>query len=108
MRFIGLNGQHTGRPVLAPESDPIFVTEFGSFNCNPWYAQQLIDYADQWGLSWSAWAWFPGGCGFPAMIDDWSGTPSATGQIVRTALGNSPWDALMANSRSAGSPMPIK
>ena len=68
------------------ETDPIFVTEFGSFDCNPSYSQQLIDYSEQRGLSWSAWAWYPGGCGFPALIEDWSGTPSATGQIVKTAL----------------------
>ena len=68
------------------ETDPIFVTEFGSFDCNTSYSQQLIDYAEQRGLSWSAWAWYPGGCGFPALIEDWSGTPSATGQIVKTAL----------------------
>lgn len=68
------------------DTDPIFVTEFGSFDCNPSYSQQLIDYAEQRGLSWSAWAWYPGGCGFPGLIEDWSGTPSATGQIVKTAL----------------------
>jgi endoglucanase len=68
------------------ETDPIFVTEFGSFDCNASYSQQLIDYAEQRGLSWSAWAWYPGGCGFPALIDNWSGTPSATGQIIKTAL----------------------
>jgi len=68
------------------ETDPIFVTEFGSFDCDPSYSQQLLDYAEQRGLSWSAWAWFPGGCDFPALIEDWSGTPSATGQIVKTAL----------------------
>ncbi|MFV8752899.1 cellulase family glycosylhydrolase [Nannocystaceae bacterium ST9] len=68
------------------ESDPIFVTEFGSFNCNPGYAQQVIDYAEQRGLSWSAWAWYPGGCNFPALIENWSGTPSAVGQIVMTGL----------------------
>jgi endoglucanase len=68
------------------ETDPIFVTEFGSFDCNPSYPQQLIEYAEQRGLSWSAWAWFPGGCGFPALIENWSGTPSAIGQVVKTAL----------------------
>jgi aryl-phospho-beta-D-glucosidase BglC (GH1 family) len=68
------------------DTDPIFVTEFGSFNCNPNYAQQLIDFAEQRGLSWSAWAWYPGGCGFPALIENWSGTPSAVGQIVKTGL----------------------
>jgi hypothetical protein len=68
------------------DTDPLFVTEFGSFDCDATYSQQLIDYAEQRGLSWSAWAWYPGGCGFPALIEDWSGAPSATGQIVKTAL----------------------
>ncbi|KIG15207.1 Cellulase [Enhygromyxa salina] len=68
------------------DTDPIFITEFGSFDCDAGYSQQLIDYAEQRGLSWSAWAWYPGGCGFPGLIEDWSGTPSATGQIVKTAL----------------------
>ena len=67
-------------------TDPIFVTEFGSFDCNPNYSSQLVDYSEARGLSWSAWAWFPGGCGFPALIEDWSGTPSAVGQMVQTAL----------------------
>ena len=68
------------------ETDPIFVTEFGSFDCNPWYSQELIDYAEERAMSWSAWAWYPGGCGFPALINNWSGQPSAVGQAVRTAL----------------------
>jgi aryl-phospho-beta-D-glucosidase BglC (GH1 family) len=69
------------------QTDPLFVTEFGSFDCNPNYAQQLLDYAEARGLSWSAWGWYPGGCGFPALIEDWAGTPTAVGQVVKTALG---------------------
>ncbi|MFV8752901.1 glycoside hydrolase family 5 protein [Nannocystaceae bacterium ST9] len=68
------------------ESDPIFVTEFGSFDCDSGYAQQVLDYAEPRGLSWSAWAWYPGGCDFPSLIEDWSGTPSAVGQIIKTGL----------------------
>jgi hypothetical protein len=68
------------------QSDPLFVTEFGSFDCDPTYSQQLIEYAEERGLSWSAWAWFPGGCNFPSLIVDWSGTPSATGQVIKAAL----------------------
>jgi endoglucanase len=68
------------------DTDPIFVTEFGSFDCDASYSQELINYAEQRDLSWSAWAWYPGGCGFPALIENWSGTPSATGQIIKTAL----------------------
>jgi len=69
-------------------TDPIFVTEFGSFDCSTGYTSQLIDYAKSKGLSWTGWAWYPGGCNFPALINNWNGDPSAAGQVVKTALGN--------------------
>ena len=65
---------------------PIIVSEFGSFDCDASYTTALVDYADSHALSFTAWAWYPGGCDFPALIDDWNGTPSAAGQIVRAAL----------------------
>lgn len=65
---------------------PVLITEFGTFDCSTDYLSQLISYAAQRDLSWTAWAWYPGGCDFPALINDWAGTPSAAGQIVRTAL----------------------
>lgn len=65
---------------------PVLVTEFGSFECGSQYASALIDYAAQRNLSWTAWAWYPGGCGFPSLITDWAATPSEVGQVVRTAL----------------------
>jgi endoglucanase len=65
---------------------PVLVTEFGSFECASPYSAALIDYAAQRNLSWTAWAWYPGGCDFPALITDWAATPSEVGQIVRTAL----------------------
>lgn len=68
------------------ETYPIIVTEFGSFTCGADYASQLIDYASDRSLSWTAWAWYPGGCEFPALITDWVATPSEVGQVVRTAL----------------------
>jgi hypothetical protein len=67
---------------------PIVVTEFGSFDCGSGYASELISYADERDLSWTAWAWYPGGCDFPALIENWAGDPSAAGQVVRTALMN--------------------
>ncbi|MEM7151718.1 MAG: glycoside hydrolase family 5 protein [Myxococcota bacterium] len=65
---------------------PVLITEFGTFDCSTEYLSQLISYAAQRDLSWTAWAWYPGGCDFPSLINDWAGTPSAAGQIVRTAL----------------------
>jgi hypothetical protein len=68
-------------------TDPVIVTEFGSSNsCSGSFAGSLIDYAAARGLSWSAWAWYPGGCNFPSLIQDWAGTPTAAGQIVKAAL----------------------
>lgn len=69
------------------ESHPVVITEFGSFDCDPRYSAAVIDYADTRSLSWVSWAWFPGGCDFPGLIEDWAGTPSAVGAMVRERLG---------------------
>jgi hypothetical protein len=71
------------------KTDPVIVTEFGDgTNCDGSYSDQLIKYADLHNASWTAWAWYPGGCGFPALINDWNGTPSAAGAVVKAALAN--------------------
>ena len=68
-------------------TDPIIVTEFGDLQkCDGMYSQTLISYADRLNTSWTAWAWYPGGCNFPALIDEWDGTPSDTGTVVKNAL----------------------
>ena len=67
-------------------TDPVALTEFGTFNCSTSYYSQLIQAADAKKVSWTAWAWYPGGCGFPSIINDWNGTPSDPGKIVKAAL----------------------
>jgi hypothetical protein len=67
-------------------TDPVALTEFGTFNCSSGYYSQLIQAADAKKVSWTAWAWYPGGCKFPSIIDDWNGTPSESGKIVKAAL----------------------
>jgi len=70
-------------------TDPVVMTEFGNFNdssCSTDYSAALIRYADAHGAGWTAWAWYPGGCTYPALIDDWRATPSASGTLVRAAL----------------------
>jgi endoglucanase len=68
-------------------TDPVIATEFGDgSNCDGSYSDKLIKYADAHNASWTAWAWFPGGCGFPSIIKDWSGTPSDVGVIIKNAL----------------------
>jgi endoglucanase len=69
-------------------TDPVIVTEFGDNNgdCASDYTASVIAYADRVGASWTGWAWYPGGCKFPALITDWSGAPTAMGQVVKDAL----------------------
>jgi len=67
-------------------TDPVIATEFGDGDCSPQYYTSFVDYAKQKGIMWTAWAWYPGGCAFPALINDWNGTPSVSGQIVKAAL----------------------
>jgi endoglucanase len=69
-------------------TDPVMVTEFGQFDCGTDYVTSLLDFADQHQVSWSAWAWFPGGCDFPALLSDWSGAPTAAGEVVKARLGS--------------------
>ena len=70
------------------KTDPVIVTEFGDLGgtCATEYSAQLIAYADLHAASWTAWAWYPGGCTFPAIIEAWDGTPSAVGMVVKAAL----------------------
>jgi len=70
-------------------TDPVIITEFGGLDdatCATDYSAALIRYADAHAASWTAWAWFPGGCTFPALIDDWWATPSPPGVVVKAAL----------------------
>jgi hypothetical protein len=69
-------------------TDPVISTEFGNYDCSPGYYQSFVDFAHAHKISWTAWAWFPIGCSFPAITSDWLGTPTASGQIVKTALSN--------------------
>jgi endoglucanase len=64
----------------------VILTEFGTRNCSTGYYSQLIQLADAKKVSWTAWAWYPGGCGFPSIVNDGSGAPNAAGQIVKAAL----------------------
>ena len=70
------------------ETDPVIATEFGNYDCTTGYYQSFVNYAQTHQVSWTAWAWFPGGCGFPGIVSDWDGTPNAPGQVVKNALLN--------------------
>ena len=84
--------QWDGRWGFLTQTDPVIVTEFGDYiDCGSdakvnAYVSAVITYADSHSASWTAWAWYPGGCKFPALINDWSGTPTSSGMVVQTAL----------------------
>jgi hypothetical protein len=68
-------------------SAPVVATEFGDTTCSGTaYYSSLIAYAEAKGIGWTGWAWYPGGCNFPSLIADWSGTPTPSGQVVKAAL----------------------
>jgi endoglucanase len=79
---------------------PVIATEFGdgSSGCTGAWDTELIEYAAQYNISWTAWAWWVGGCSFPALLSDWSYTPTSTddpavpgqGQVVKAALALDP------------------
>lgn len=66
---------------------PVIVTEFGTFDCSSTYDTDLMTYADQHNAGWTAWAWYNGGCSFPSIVSDWSGTPNgAAGAAIQAKL----------------------
>ena len=71
---------------------PVIVTEFGDGRamCTSDWDTQLIQFADANQISWTAWAWYPAGCSFPAIISDWNYTPTDQGQVVKNALATYP------------------
>ncbi len=55
----------------------IVATEIGEFDCQHGYIDRVMDWLDQHGQSYLAWSWGPFDCaGDPALLTDWSGTPS--------------------------------
>jgi endoglucanase len=70
------------------DAAPVIATEFGdgTDDCTGAWDSQLIQFADARQISWTAWAWYPSGCNFPALILDWNHTPTVQGQAVQSAL----------------------
>jgi len=71
---------------FAAKTWPVVATEFGEFDCGTHYVDAFLQYAAKIGIGWTAWAWYPGGCKFPAIIQDWQGTPSAMGAPIQAAM----------------------
>ena len=83
---------------------PVVITEFGSYGCTTDtrnYLTALINYAESKKMSWIAWAWWTAPapssgypesqriadvCRFPALLDDWNGTPSFHGNVIKPRM----------------------
>lgn len=64
-------------------TEPVISTEFGSFDCSTGFYEDVLPYYASHGIGYTGWAWYDGGCGFPSLITEWDGTPSAPGQLVK-------------------------
>lgn len=71
------------------DKHPVIITEFGNFDCDPSFYKSILSYAKTHHLGWVGWAWYPGGCGFPALISNWSGTPNVLGEELKKMLDTS-------------------
>ena len=91
----------TGAPLNRPPTR-WSIRSSSNYDCSRlFYYNAVLDYADRKGMSWIAWAWWTPPavsstytaeqrqfdiCKFPALISDWSGTPSPSGQIIKARL----------------------
>jgi len=59
-------------------SYPLFVAEFGEYDCKTTYISQLLSYLDAHDISWVGWAWVVASgnpCIYPQAIKNYNGTP---------------------------------
>jgi endoglucanase len=69
---------------------PVVTAEFGQLDCKSNYIDSYMDWADEQGISYLAWAWDTGpgwGCTEgPSLISDYNGTPTEFGIGFREHL----------------------
>lgn len=58
---------------------PVISAESGEYDCDSTYVTQLLSYFDAHQIGWVAWSWIAKGqvCGYPQLVTDYQGTPSA-------------------------------
>jgi endoglucanase len=75
--------------TLAPVAAkvPLITGELGESDCAETFVDSYFAWADPLGVSYLGWSWNVQDCsGFPALITDYSGTPTAFGQGFKTHL----------------------
>jgi aryl-phospho-beta-D-glucosidase BglC (GH1 family) len=86
--------------LAANDIAPVIATEFGDgrTGCTGKWDSDLVGFSAKYKISWTAWAWWVGGCSFPALLSDWKYTPTSTsdptvpgaGEVIKAALANDP------------------
>lgn len=72
-------------PVLA--SVPLIAGEIGETDCGSTFINELMDWMDAHGGNYTAWSWATYDCStFPALISDYTGTPTGFGVGFRNHL----------------------
>lgn len=66
---------------------PVIAGEIGENDCAATFINMAMNWLDQEGIGYLAWAWNTYNCGnFPALVSDYSGTPTAYGQGYKAHL----------------------
>jgi endoglucanase len=63
---------------------PVVFGELGEKDCSSAFVEPVMQWADEHGFSYLAWAWNASSCsGFPSLVSNYDGTPTAFGRGFR-------------------------
>ena len=83
----GVLGNFTKNIGVVEEQVPVVMTEIGEKDCADTSLEKLLPWADAYGVSYLAWAWYTGNCASgPALINNYDGTPTPYGIGFREHL----------------------
>lgn len=83
----GVLGNYHANLGIVAEQVPVVMSEVGEKDCTHTALDTLLPWADRNGVSYLAWAWYTGNCSTgPALISDYSGTPTPYGIGFREHL----------------------
>ncbi|HVU49121.1 MAG TPA: cellulase family glycosylhydrolase, partial [Polyangia bacterium] len=83
----GDTGCWNGAVAAVAQQVPIVTGELGERDCNHGFVDGYMSWADAHGVGYLGWAWNPQDCAkFPALISDWSGSPTTFGLGLQTHL----------------------
>jgi endoglucanase len=91
--FAGCVTQACWNADVAPVATkvPVVTGELGENDCAHGYVDGYMAWADAHGVSYLGWTWNPWNCNNgPALISDWSGTPTAFGAGLHDHLASLP------------------